>query len=801
MWNSQEDLSSQFEGNPCITGPFLKPNRNGMGSNPGSLSKNKAKKNLHQWLRIQEMFHRIKDSETNAEKTGLYLNLGDRFCDIKRFTEALCAYGQAFLFKSGDEGLNSDCLVHFISSMTKVIETKTRTAMLSQMRSAAASASSPSGSCEKAVCGPDHELTPDEMADKTNWKYYTAKAGDPCADPFSCPSCSGVLYEPVTLPCGHSFCRTHVMSNTANPSLCLKCKAPWRREEPRLTVTPSGGLERQQSTPEDDLKTIATNTLVNSLVTKYWSEDLKVIELRTKANKMYSSGQLGDAMQLYNRAFSLAPDDHLVLSNRSITYLKMGNALAALEDAEMAVALRPDWPKGYLRRGSALKVLGRHEEALQDFFACLMLEQGLAKPVKQELAKELLILLNNKAKQMNAAKDSNSLCSGNSSSSSLDNESNEAIDILKPTDLPEKLQEMANYLEVIAGSVDEENEYDENEEKEEKTRKATWLTIQDQLFDKPFREVSEDAVDSNDYECPLCMRLFWRPVTTPCGHTFCKTCLDRVLDHNTCCPMCKSATLKTYLSERRDTTVNEFVEKAMRRLLPGEFSDRQKVHEKELQQLAGQTGEASSSQVPIFVCTMSFPNVPCPLHVFEPRYRLMIRRCMEVGTREFGMCCYVENEPYADYGTMLEIRDIQFFPDGRSIVDTMGSRRFKVVERNIMDGYNTAKVEFLEDEKIEDDEIEELKKWHDETLQHTKDWMEGMSQSQRKRIVDHYGVLPETEQDYWTLNDGPTWVWWIINILPIDLKIKAILLSMTSLKKRLENTRRILKFLAKARPR
>merc|ERR1719394_975417 len=42
--------------------------------------------------------------------------------------------------------------------------------------------------------------------------------------------------------------------------------------------------------------------------------------------------------------------------------------------------------------------------------------------------------------------------------------------------------------------------------------------------------------------------------------------------------------------------------------------------------------------IPVFVCTMSFPQIPCPLHVFEPRYGLMIRRTMEAGTREFGMC-------------------------------------------------------------------------------------------------------------------------------------------------------------------
>lgn len=45
-----------------------------------------------------------------------------------------------------------------------------------------------------------------------------------------------------------------------------------------------------------------------------------------------------------------------------------------------------------------------------------------------------------------------------------------------------------------------------------------------------------------------------------------------------------------------------------------------------------------TKNVPIFVCTMAYPTVPCPLHVFEPRYRLMIRRCMETGTRQFGMC-------------------------------------------------------------------------------------------------------------------------------------------------------------------
>lgn len=45
---------------------------------------------------------------------------------------------------------------------------------------------------------------------------------------------------------------------------------------------------------------------------------------------------------------------------------------------------------------------------------------------------------------------------------------------------------------------------------------------------------------------------------------------------------------------------------------------------------------------------------------------------------------------------MLEIRDVEYTQDGRSIVNTVGSRRFKIVSKSARDGYNTAAVEFLE---------------------------------------------------------------------------------------------------------
>ena len=53
----------------------------------------------------------------------------------------------------------------------------------------------------------------------------------------------------------------------------------------------------------------------------------------------------------------------------------------------------------------------------------------------------------------------------------------------------------------------------------------------------------------------------------------------------------------------------------------------------------------------------------------------------------------------------MEVRDIQYFPDGRSVIDTVGGRRFKVLSKGVRDGYNTASVEFISDTKLLETEL------------------------------------------------------------------------------------------------
>jgi len=55
---------------------------------------------------------------------------------------------------------------------------------------------------------------------------------------------------------------------------------------------------------------------------------------------------------------------------------------------------------------------------------------------------------------------------------------------------------------------------------------------------KPLPSQSQ-TIETSDLECSLCFRLFCRPVSTPCGHTYCKSCLLSALQYSLLCPLCR----------------------------------------------------------------------------------------------------------------------------------------------------------------------------------------------------------------------------------------------------------------------
>lgn len=72
----------------------------------------------------------------------------------------------------------------------------------------------------------------------------------------------------------------------------------------------------------------------------------------------------------------------------------------------------------------------------------------------------------------------------------------------------------------------------------------------------------------------------------------------------------------------------------------------------------------------------------------------MLRRCLEQPTPRFGMIMPPRTVGgRTDFGTLLEIRTVQMFPDGTSMIETWGVQRFRLLETGIQDGYMIGRIE------------------------------------------------------------------------------------------------------------
>jgi Lon protease-like protein len=135
-----------------------------------------------------------------------------------------------------------------------------------------------------------------------------------------------------------------------------------------------------------------------------------------------------------------------------------------------------------------------------------------------------------------------------------------------------------------------------------------------------------------------------------------------------------------------------------------------------------------TARLPLFpLGTVLYPGLVLPLHVFEPRYRTLVRHLMELPAdhaREFGVVAIrrgweVEatgpggltaggSLTLYEVGCTAEIRQITEHPDGRFDLVTVGRRRFRVKE--VTSGatpYLQARVELL-GEPVGDGQIAEM---------------------------------------------------------------------------------------------
>ena len=325
---------------------------------------------------------------------------------------------------------------------------------------------------------------------------------------------------------------------------------------------------------------------------------------------------------------------------------------------------------------------------------------------------------------------------------------------------------------------------------------------------------------SESIECQICYSIFLIPVTSHCGHTFCKSCLYRSLDHSFQCPSCRA--LLPPPSAISAASPNKTLQTFLATIYPDLVALRSMESDALHSRFVGPPG-STGTYIPLFICTLAFPRMPTFLHIFEPRYRLMVRRCME-GNRLFGMVVppisgEVDNEtlPCAVYGTVLEVKTVELLPDGRSLVETVGKYRFKMDMSDAAagdepfyyrDGYLVGRVSTFDDISQDDEkalEQEEVNQKSDQMpmdeplgaqqtfdvanlerestshlIAHARDFILSLRHDSApwllRRVTSTYGEVPD--------NDAQGFCWWLASVIPVDEYEKYDLLKVRNLRHR-----------------
>ena len=97
-------------------------------------------------------------------------------------------------------------------------------------------------------------------------------------------------------------------------------------------------------------------------------------ELKDLGNTEFRNGNYQNAIKYFDEAIEKDSSNHILYSNRSAAYLSSGNGELALNDANKCLSLEPTWAKGYGRKGAALHMLKKYDEAIECFNEGLKLE-------------------------------------------------------------------------------------------------------------------------------------------------------------------------------------------------------------------------------------------------------------------------------------------------------------------------------------------------------------------------------------------------------------------------------------------
>ncbi|KAK6123176.1 hypothetical protein DH2020_043078 [Rehmannia glutinosa] len=342
-----------------------------------------------------------------------------------------------------------------------------------------------------------------------------------------------------------------------------------------------------------------------------WERYSHLYDLMQTGNKAFRENRLDQAIEFYSRANNIKPDDSIILSNRCAAYLRISHFLKhrppsaseyrplsgldptthaglALKDAEKVMSLKSNFVTSYILKANALILLF---SSLPSFgFIVLVLWHVMLLFFLCSITLSTIHIIG-QLEKYELARDV--ICSG----LQIDSQSNPLLSL----------------------------------------ERSTTNMFMRRSHVKPQR--------TDDYDCTLCLKLLYEPITTPCGHSFCRSCLFQSMDRGNRCPLCRTVLFISPRTCAISVTLNNIIQKNF----PEEYAERKSENDS--------LTNLGVDLLPLFVMDVILPCQKFQLNIFEPRYRLMVRRIME-GNRRMGMAVVDSSTgSIADYACEVEITE------------------------------------------------------------------------------------------------------------------------------------------------
>ena len=149
-------------------------------------------------------------------------------------------------------------------------------------------------------------------------------------------------------------------------------------------------------------------------------------------------------------------------------------------------------------------------------------------------------------------------------------------------------------------------------------------------------------------------------------------------------------------------------------------------------------GDLSVRELPLFPLpeVVLFPNEVLPLHIFESRYRMMLKSVLETDSL-FGVVRWDPNtKTMANVGCCAHIIKHQTADDGRSNIVTIGQQRFQVLEVVRSTPFYTGLVSWIDDENNQS--LQDLDSLRDSVIQALNDVVNLTS-----KLTNSQKILPD----------------------------------------------------------